>query len=144
VGGSYFSGTVTTSFQIGGTLFSLNGLRGHEIFPTAFSPWNIIAKNWIWARIVAGPYTAIVCYYTSSIDSKLYVSAFLTKGDTVLFPGPSRNASFTLSLLHDGGLSDNIINATGFGLDFVETSAQQKRWYFGLNHNRLELQYYSA
>jgi hypothetical protein len=48
-------------------------------------------------------------------------------------------------LLHDGGLSDKIINnATGFGFDFTETCVQPKRWHFELKQNRFGLQYYSA
>ena len=135
------SGTVATFFEIDGTPFSFHGFGGHETFWTAFAPWNYICNDWVWARFVAGPFTAVVWYYNSSIGNKLYVTALLIRDETVLFSGPSESSKFTISLLHEGGVSDGIINnATGFGFDFVQTSGQQKRWHFEAKHNKLGLQ----
>jgi hypothetical protein len=80
---------------------------------------------------------------TSSLKPEHYVSAFLTQGDTILFYGPGRSSTFTLSLLYNRGVSDGIINnATGFVLDFEEeeASSQRKSWHFELTHYRLGLQ----
>ncbi|KAN0089779.1 hypothetical protein V8E51_018358 [Hyaloscypha variabilis] len=120
------SGTVSTIFEIEGTPFSFNGFGGHDSFLTAFSPWYYISEDWIWARMVAGPYTVVVWDYNSSIGGKRHVSAFLVHGETALSPGPGPDSTFTLSLLYNGTVSDGIINnATGFGFDFVEKSGKR-------------------
>jgi hypothetical protein len=139
------SGTVSTIFEIEGTPFSFNGFGGHDSFLTAFSPWYYISEDWIWARMVAGPYTVVVWDYNSSIGGKRHVSAFLVHGETVLFPGPGPDSSFTLSLLYNGTVSDGIINnATGFGFDFVEKSGKRSNWHFEVEHTHLGLQAYST
>ncbi|KAE9362922.1 hypothetical protein N431DRAFT_288218, partial [Stipitochalara longipes BDJ] len=138
------SGIVSTVFEIEGSTFSFNGFGGHETFVTTFSPWNLISKDWIWARMVAGPYTAVVWYYNSPIDGERHVSAFLSIGDAVLFSSPGPNSAFTLSLLHNGGVSDNIINnSTGYGFDFVQSSGEHNTWHFEVKHNQFGLQAYS-
>ena len=139
------SGTVSTTFEFEGTKLSFDGFGGHDTFVTAFSPWNLISKDWIWARLVAGPYSAVIWYYNSSIDAELHVSAFLVQGETILFSSPGPNSTFTLSLLYDGGVSDNVINnATGFGFDFTQTSGQHNSWHFEMKHTHLGLQDYGT
>ena len=139
------SGTVSIVFDFQGTQLSFNGFGGHETFLTALSPWNIISKDWIWARLVAGPYSAVIWSYNSPIDNKLHVSTFLVQGETVVFSGPGPTSNFTLSFLHDGGLSDNVINnATGFGFDFAQKSGQHHTWHFEVKHINLRLQSYRS
>jgi hypothetical protein len=147
------SGNVTSSFKIHGTPFELNGYGGHDYFADAYAPWAYICKNWIWARLIVGPFTLVVWLFTSSIDSRVYSSVFLLEGTNVRFstlntpavldfPTPSPTQQYAkVSLLYNGGIHGSFINnATGFAFDLVEAGASGRSWHFETKHMAIGLE----
>jgi len=141
------SGRASTAMRFGNTPFRLQGYGGHDNFLTAYNPWDLTCKGWIWVRIITGPYTAQIWQFTSSIDDKTYISAFLSRDGRTVFVSqevlePSQKATFTnvSQLFNQEEAAHGIFDeATGFVLDLTEGGSEGRSWHFETKHTHVGL-----